>query len=232
MKYLFIVLLSHFVFIALAQDLSYVLVEREKLSVLQSELASAEVLDDIHPDYKGEWVEKYISTEIKVINNGTIKSVKGENTILSQAQKKLISNAEVGSELMIVVHYIPKNSLKNNTPKEMHYSYQILPATLAEFPGGYEGFDLFVNQNITTKLSPDLREKLKIAKIQFTISEDGSIDNVHFLEGTNDLELNSFLIDTICKMPFWAPAQDLYGNSTKQTLRFLISSTKNSCLLY
>ena len=216
----------------LAQEMYHAFVDRDLLSVSQSELQSAANLAEIHERYPEDWVDSYLDTKIQVTEDGQATSAMGNDGNLTPEQKQLIKQAKVGSELKLYVKYMPKNNLKNNTKKEMDFSYNILPAQLPEFNGGEDARQAYVDQAIISKLTPAQKEKLDLARVQFTITPDGSIHNPHILESSGDEDIDQLLLQAFEGMPAWLPARKIDGSPIDHAIKFFISKTYKNCLIY
>ncbi len=215
-----------------AQDMSYLFLDKEVMAVPQPALQEASTLQEIHPRYKADWVESYIATEITLLENGISVSASGTDGRISAAQKSLLQQAAVGSKVFVWVKYMPQNTLKHNTAQEMDYTFEVIPAVLAEFTGAEAGRNAYIENHIIAKLDAAQKALLKIAKMDFTVAADGSIASVHLTEGSGNEAIDAILMQGIREMPQWKPAQILDGTPVAQTLKFFISNSKGNCLMY
>jgi hypothetical protein len=215
-----------------AQDMSFLFVEKDVMGVMQNTMQDANALMDIHPGYKAAWVASYIATEITLVENGTSTTATGVDGNINAAQKSLLKNAAAGSKVIVRVKYMPDNTLKHNTEQEMDYTYVVIPAVLAEFPGGTAARNAYIDQHIIAKLDAEQKNQLKIAKFTFSVAADGSIAEVQTLEGSGNGQLDAILVQGIREMPKWKPAQKSDGTFVAQSMKFFISNSKGNCLMY
>lgn len=216
---------------AAAQDMLYFFEDRDMMSVSQSELQGATDLKDLHPRYRADWVATYISTKITITKNGTSVSATGVDGTLTKEQKDLLLHAAIGSDIAVGVKYLPQNNLRHNTPKEMNYTFDLVPAVSAAFPGGESQMNAYIDQAIINKLSPTQKENTNAEKITFTVLADGSITAVRMPESSDDAALDALLLAAITAMPQWTPAQNLAGQAVPQSIDFYISNSRSTCLL-
>lgn len=84
------------------------------------------------------------------------------------------------------------------------FSFSQSRDTDAEFPGGYNEFMKFIQENI--EIPAEYSGSGKVA-VRFRISETGEVKNVQLRRGIEDcLKCNESAIKTIEKMPNWKPA--------------------------
>lgn len=214
------------------QNVFYVFIDRPALSVSQSELKEAETFDDIHSRFRDEWVAEYLSTEIAVSNDGQTAAVPGEDDQVTTAQKKLLLKAPVGASLTVSAQYIPKNNLKDNPPREMDFTYEVVPAVSATFKGGETASDQYLQQSLFSKLDTTQENQLKIARAEFDVLEDGSIANIELTESCEDSKIDKLILQSLRNMPNWIPAKQVDGKAVNQRIKVVLSNTMGNCLIY
>jgi hypothetical protein len=218
-------------FLVCAQDVMYSYIEKDEFDVQEFVFHEAEYLSDLHERYTGDWVEEYISTEIKYTVKGQTISAKGENNSLSSSQKGMLNSIEANGTIEVIVNYLPKNSLSSNSPKSMDYTFNIIPNTIPQFEGGEESFTAYIETNFVSKLDTSEINQLKFSVVGLTISEEGKIEDIQMEESTGNIELDARLSQVICDMPQWNPAVTSKGKSVPYNLKFYITNVTNSCMI-
>ena len=138
-----------------AQDLYFTFVDREKLSVSQSELQAAVNIADIHELYPEDWVSDFLQTTISIIGPDGLSEVSGSGPSLSKAQKSLLQSAKVGSSVKVSTKYIPNNTLKEKMVRQMDYTYDVVPFSSAYFKGGEEERTGYFNKAFKSALTQE-----------------------------------------------------------------------------
>jgi hypothetical protein len=212
-----------------SQDLYYSFLEKEEFEVREDRIREANLLSDLHHRYTSEWVDEYISTEIIYTYQEEEISVKGKNNELTSSQKELLSNPQVGASIEVIVEYLPKNNLKNNTAKTMDMEIHVIPQDTPMFQGGEDGFNKYVETNFVSKLDTNEINKLGFSVVQLEITDEGKTDNVYLVEGTGNIELDAKLTSLLCDMPKWTPATKSNGETVDYAMKFYITNVTQSC---
>ncbi len=212
-----------------AQDLYFSFFEKEEFEINEHILREANSITDLHHRHSDDWIDSYISTEIIYQFNNQVISEKGKNNTLSTSQKELIKNAVVGSSIKVVIDYMPKNTLKNNTPKQADFKIKVIPENLPLFEGGEEGFKSYFEKNFISKLDTSELTKLSFSVVSLDINSSGKTDNVYLNEGTGNIELDAKLSQVLCNMPTWEPASKSNGEIVDYALKFYITNVNQSC---
>jgi len=211
------------------------------ISVSKTQLAEANTLQDLknnynhlHLEYKPTWVEKYISVEIQVCQDGELKKATGTNDQLTKEQKDLLANADAEKEIQVNINYWPKNNLVHNESKTINFSLSINPENSATYPGGTNALNQFLEENAIGKIPANSFQNYDLAAIKFNISPSGLIDQAsifgaEYQAGKFDA-INQQLLAAIRKMPRWQPATYADGTQTSQAFVLAVGSKEN-CIL-
>jgi len=205
------------------------------LSISQDELKEIQTLENLNRYYNSEWVREYMNVTISAHHNNSLKKAKSKSLLLTEEQKDLIKKADVNSEISVYIKYIPENTLVENDPKEISYSFTVDPDQDAMFPGGEKKMKAYIKKNITDKLSKDRFDEYGMSVIQFSINEDGEVVDAHIYDSsaytkTEDKKRDDILLEAICQMPTWQAAQ--YKNGLKVRQNFILSAgDQRSCVL-
>ena len=197
------------------------------ISISKEELALANTLDDLNEKYKSEWVREYLSVEIMTIENGKKRITAGKNETLNAEQKKAMRMADSDKDIYVGINYIPENTLKDNPPRMEDFKFSINPDTEASFPGGEPQLSQYFIDKVMGHIPNDFFTGYKLTAFKFTINEEGHITNSHMFWSSEDEKIDALILDAICSMPDWRPAEYSDGTKVKQEFVFTIGNMKN-----
>ncbi len=201
------------------------------VSISKEKFLEAQTLLDINRRYPSDWVREYKSVEISTIANGQVVKASSKNDQLSSEQKSIILSADADAEIIATIKYLPENNLKNNDIKEFDFSFWINPDKEASFKGGEEQLYAYLKQTTLDNIPENSFEGYAVTIINFTIDPTGNIiDPVIFQKSEND-DIDALLLETICNMPQWSPAEYANGLKVKQEMTFIVGNMEN-CMLY
>jgi len=201
------------------------------LSMTNEKLAEAQTLNDLNHFYRPSWVKEYYSVEILTTHQGKIKKSLGKNDIITPEQKESMTMADAGSDITVNVHYLPQNTLKQNDPKEMNFSFKVVPSE-AIFASGEQQMKKYLEKNAIDKISIDKFQKhnYNLVAVKFTVNEEGKIINPQIVESSKDENVDTLLIQTISNMPNWKPSE--YPNGTKVKQDYMLTfGDHRSCVV-
>ncbi len=187
------------------------------ISITNEKLDEAQTLNDLNHFYKSSWVKKFYSVEILTSHNGKIKKTVSKNDNITSEQKESMRTIDAGSEITVNVHYLPDNTLKQNDPKEMNFSFKVAPSE-ATFVGGEQQLKNYLEKNAIDKISIDnfLKHNYNLVAVKFTVNEDGKITDSEIVESSKDKNVDALLLQTISNMPNWKPSEYPNGKKVKQ----------------
>ena len=234
---LIVSILACFIFLqfCLAQELSFQVNRVDPyISVSENQLIEAQTLKDLNEKYPSSWVSQYISVEVGVSHKGKTRKATNKTDRLSQAQKDLLKMADTGTDIVINVFYLPKNTLKNNEPKKMNFTVAVNPDKDAQFPDGLEQLNKYLKENAIDNIPDDSFKNYDLMAIQFTVDEDGQIGNPHVFESVyqtyQNEKVEKILLAAVQEMPRWEPAEFENGTKVKQDF-VLVVGNQESCLV-
>jgi len=205
------------------------------LIISKEKLDSAHTLLDLNKYYEADWVKAYESVETSVYQNGILKKTISKDINLTEEQKEFLAAADKGRSIEIKVHYLPKNTLKDNPIKEINFSFNVYPQIEAEFPGGQEKLNAYLKANAIDKLPTSSLDEEDLTAIYFTITEEGKVVDVEIYDTTKfnrpvEKKIHNILVEAICNMPDWSPATYSTGAKEKQSFILTVGNHK-SCIL-
>ncbi len=199
-------------------------------SITKEKLVAAHTLIDLNKHYKPAWVRSYISVELSTSQNGKIKKSVSENDTLSQAQKEDLKLADVNTIIGIKVNYIPENTLKQNDPKEFNFTFTVDPDREATYASGKQQLQKYLKDNAIDKISKSQFRQHHATALKFAINEDGQVVDAQVFESSKDEEVDTILLEAICNMPNWKPAEYANGLRVKQEFALTVGDHK-SCVM-
>ncbi len=206
-----------------AQDLKYELNAKHINPIKKDQLAAAKVMSDIILGYPKSWILGYVSVEVSGVCNGKPVSAKGTNEKLSKAQQTILNNADLGSNISITIEYKCKNAITGEPEiSNMHYKTTYTPDVEAQYVNTSKTMMDYLNDNIITKIPEEISKQLKSAIVNFTINEEGKIDNAKISRTSGDVSTDNLLLEAINNMPNWKPAENSNGVKVKQNFEFIL----------
>lgn len=197
-----------------AQDLKFDVHTTYLRSIDKESLIVAKEISDICPGYATRWIKDIQSIELTSTTNGKLSKANGLSTVFTEEQKNLISNAEIGTELVIDVNYNYLNpATEIPSLNTMHYTVSVIPEVEAEYVGGYADLYEYLREKAIKKIKT---QDLQAARIRFEINESGMVSNVKVFSTSGDQKVDKILVNALQKMPNWKAAIGKNGKKVKQ----------------
>ena len=209
----------------------YISISKEKLKEANTISDFKNEVNNLNLEYKPSWVKEYISVEILTSHKGKIKKAISKNDILSQAQKNNMHMADVGTDISVKIQYLPENTLTHNDIKEINFTFTVNPENEAKYLGGQQQLTQYLKEKAIDKIPDDIFKGYDLAAVKFTINEVGQIVDPHVFSSSNDEEIDKLLLETICNMPNWKPAEYTDGTKAKQEFVLTVGNMEN-CMIH
>lgn len=207
------------------QNLSYGVRGSYVRGVIKSKLNAATTLQEVSEGFPTNWLNDYVSTEIVSTSNGKKMKASGVNGTLTGEQKKILTSADLGAEVLINIRYKSKNSATDKTEiRSMSLSVTVVPDVEADFKGGHVQMKKYFKEMVVDKISSDLVTSLRQSMVKFTVNEDGDIINARLSMSTGDQDIDRLILESVNKMPKWIPAKNSGGVKVKQDFEFVMSN--------
>ncbi len=205
-------------------EINYEVYGSYRRAVKKEVLSEAKVIGDAIPGYPINWVTNYTSVEIVTTCNGKISKAIAANDILSNDQKNILSEVDLGADIVIDVKYKYKNpvtgQIENNT---IQTTVTATPYIEAEYVGGKLQLQNYFKDNGITKVGGKDPLKPIILLAKFTVTEDGEIINTKITKTSGDKGNDKKILEAINKMPNWNPAKNGKGLKVKQDFELSIN---------
>ncbi len=144
----------------------------------------------------------------------------GNNEALTVAQLKLLQAADYSTNFLIRVDYQEMN--KETGELEDNYAtphLTIVPEKQAEYSQGKDALKYYLKENSKEARVNVDPEKLQAAKLFFTVTKEGTIENVKLDRSSNYPLVDKKMIELISKAPgTWQAAENYKGEKVDQEL--------------
>lgn len=200
------------------------------LYIGKAELKEVQTLLDLNRHYKASWIREYIEVEVVTVQDGKLRKAVGGNERFTQQQKDLMLSADVHEDIVVNVQYIPENTLKHNDAKDLSFAVSISPEKVAAFPGGEVELLRYLKEQAIDKIPDGTFKGYALTAVQFTVDEEGRIIDAQTYWPTEDEAVDKLLLETICNMPNWKPAEYANGLKVKQDLALTVGNME-SCVV-
>ena len=184
------------------------------MAVAEPVLRTAEDVADLQLRFPSDWVRTYRSVELTTQEAGGRIVTTSGTAALSPEQRAALRTHDVATPVQVAVTYIPENDLRDNPPRTYTFSSAVAPANTPVFPGGEAALQAYLQTEILEHLPAATFERYQLAAVQFTIDEEGCIQNVELVESTENPEVDQRLLATVRNMPAWKPATYTSGKAT------------------
>lgn len=198
-----------------------------ELPITQEKIRHAQSLGDLIENFPSNWITKYKSVAI----SGTSKPEFSKSELLTEKQKTMLQNMELGNDINIKVNYQYKDPSADDSIQEnlMQLKLTITPDKEAEYIGGTSDLIAYLNGEITEQLSNHIPYKIDNSKLTFTINEAGKLMNIRLSNSTGYLGTDELLINALTNAPAWRPAESATGKKVNQDFILYIYNSMSGC---
>ncbi len=211
-----------------APELYYEVHAGASRSVIKEKLNEARFFRDFIPGYPVNWIDEYVSAEIKATCSGKVMKAVSENDVLNTEQKNILHSADLATNIDIKIKYKYKNSANDNVEiGTINISATVvneLPEIEAEYVGGYPQMAKYLKENAIDEISETTLKHFQQGAVIFTINEEGEIVNAKISRSSGDPKTDKLLLEAVNKMPKWKPAKNSKGIKVKQVFKFSVGN--------
>jgi hypothetical protein len=201
-------------------DFDYDVNSRYMATITKDKLFKATSVLDIVPQ-NAEWQNIPFETVAVAVlqNDNEIREI-GTDKELNVAQINLLKSTDYSTDFYI------RGRGKNNHPKtgkieDYVYYLTIVPEKEAEYTIGNDAFIAYLKENSKEQIKYVEESLLRPGKIQFTITKEGTIENVELISTSGYFNIDSMMIELISNSPGkWKPAENSVGEKVNQKLVF------------
>ena len=192
-------------------------------TITEQKVQQAQDLSDLNEDYASIWIneEHYIAVHLSLTTEADSITHTSNNTKLTEAQKALLSKAEIQDRVTVTVEYWNENAAtKQKEKRTMKFSRHIESAQRAQFPGGIDAMDNYIEKNLIQEIR-QVTDLYPSARVAFWINEDGQITELDY-EMESRPEVNAIIRKALLNSPQWIPAKNKEGQNITDKLYFLL----------
>jgi hypothetical protein len=192
--------------------------------IKKSDLDSIRSFNDIIGQEHANRIVEYKWVTVVLIIDDKESNVRefGTSDILTEAQLKLLHSFDYSTNLMIAADYQGKNK-ETGALEDTHWTpyLTIVPEKQAEYSKGKDALMEYLKES--SKASREIAnvdpEKLQPAKLYFTVTKKGTIENIKLDRTSNYPLVDEAMIELIKNAPNkWIPAENSEGEKVNQEL--------------
>lgn len=204
------------------------------LVISPTDLTNAQSISDLNHRFESSWIREYIRVEVVATHAGKASSSFGIDSLLTVAQKQLMDRADTGSQINVIIKYMPENTLSQNDPKQLDFSFVVAPVKEAEYQGGQAELYRYIREYGISQIASNTFVDYDLTSITFTINETGEVTNARVYgqeyKSSPDDSVDALLLEVIKKMPCWIPAT--YEDGTLASQNFVLNvGNMNNCMI-
>ena len=185
---------------------------------LNNTLSINQFLDDMQLDK----ISSIESIEVIVIENEqeSDKRIKTVSNEFNQAQINLLKSFNYSEGFKLSINYKEKHFGTENLFDAASTPHNtVVPEIQAEYIYGKKALINFFEENTKQVTANIPEDKLRAAKLYFTITKNGTITNVHLDRSSGFPEIDNLMTQLIFETPGgWIPATDAAGENVDQEL--------------
>lgn len=158
----------------------------------------------------------YISVEIVAICNGKKVSSVGLSDKLTNAQRSVLSKADIGSDIIVKVkfkHRAHSRFVANSNIIEGYLPIKVVPFVEAEFLSGTKLVEDYLMEKIDKINDP---KNTQPPVLKFVVNEEGKVINAKMEQTSKSSKIDKILLEATTNMPKWKPAKNSKGVTVKQ----------------
>jgi len=197
------------------------------LSVSNEQLKAANNIAEFNRHFKPSWIRSYESVTVFTTIQGKLQQSVSNSDVLTPAQKDNLNRADAGTEISVVVRYLPENTLQHNDIQEFDFKFSVNPDYEASFAGGSEALMQYLQETAIESIPANLFQGLDMAAVKFTVSQTGDIVDASIFQPTKSAEMDQILLEAIRQMPTWKPATYADGTTVQQEFALTLGNMEN-----
>ena len=192
-------------------------------SITKERLNQVETLSDIHDAYPASWITNYGVVKIQTVTAGDTTTMLSRSEVLTEEQKQMLFSAEAGSDISVdVTHYYSNPVTGVLETRNVQFSYSVIPEIEAVFADGEEAMVAYFTRKAIQKIPETLFANGQQAVVEFTINEDGQVNQALMDKSSGHPDTDALLLRTVSHMPKWVPAKNAEGAPVPQKFLLIV----------
>lgn len=190
--------------------------------IKKTDLDKVRSFDDFIGEEHAQRIVSYSSVSVIILNGQEKTDIRetGNSGILTPAQIKLLQSSDYSTNILVSAYYQEKNP-ETGQVEEQHWTpyLTIIPEVQASYAGGMDKLKkILKDQSAGARKGVD-PEKLRPAKLFFTVTKNGKIENVQLDRTSGYPRVDKAMIELISTtQKDWKPAQNTKGEKVDQEL--------------
>jgi hypothetical protein len=191
--------------------------------ITKTEILKSTSIKDFFPEEHVQRIISYGEVSLVLVKHEKQSDEReySEGSTLSDVQRKILLSAEYSTSFNIRAvckHHNPETGIIENSVYNPHFT--IVPEKQAEYINGKETLLNYLKENSKKeKEVAHSQEKLRPAKIYFTVTKNGKITNVILGNHSGYKIIDTKMIELISNIPGkWQPAENVKGEKVDQEL--------------
>jgi len=190
--------------------------------IKKEDLDNLRSFSDIIGKEHAQRIVSYRSMSVTFLANDRPTGIKetGNDGVFTAAQIKLLQSAAYSTNILIRADYQEKNIETGQIEASSWTPYlTIVPEKQAEYINGKDALKKYLKENSEKSRVNVQADKLQPAKLYFTVSKEGMIENVRLDRTSNFPAVDKTMIELITNAPGkWIPAENSKGEKVDQEL--------------
>ena len=192
--------------------------------IKKSDVDKARSINDFYDEEHMQSIVSIKSVSVILIINDKQSDIRetGYSEELTSAQLKLLQSSDYSTNFIIRTDYRKRNKETGRIENSYSTPYlTVVPEKQAEYVNGKDALMKFLINNSKEAIARAFvdEDKLQPAKLFFTVTKNGTIENVHLDRSSNYPSVDKFMIELIKKLPAeWKPAENHKGEKVDQQL--------------
>lgn len=191
-------------------------------SVTKEELNNARFFQYYIGRDHAQRIVSYKSLSVIIIKNDELTDIRKTvfSNELNAAQLEFMQSFDYSTNFMIRADYVEKNKESGKIEESSWTPYlTLVPKKQAAYATGKDALKKFLKEECKDQLADVDPEKLKPAKLYFTVTKNGAIENVKLDRPSGYPEVDKRMIELISKTHGkWEPAENANGEKVDQEL--------------
>ncbi|MFC4723593.1 energy transducer TonB [Geojedonia litorea] len=201
-------------------DFVYDVNSRFMTTITKEKLLKAKSVLDIVPK-EAKWDKLSVETVVVAVLKDAEEIIEiGNEMQLNTAQMNLLKSVDYSSNIYIKTRAI-NNNYKNKSIEDFAYYITIVPEKETAYNDGHAIFMAYLKEKSRSLITHLNEDQLQAGKIVFTITKNGTIENVQLESSSGYKSIDTKMIEIIKNAPgTWTPAENAKGEKVNQTLVF------------
>ena len=204
------------------EDLVYNIDTRFIHKVTLNDLKKATSIIDIVPEEASKPLVHYGANKLGLILDRAEHVERGNGNEFNQYQLELLDKVDYSSDIYVNARCkITSNHLNELANYDLVYYMTIIPEKQAEYSLGKEALIQEIKNKTKSKVAQIKKNRLEPGRVRFTITPEGSVENVKLGSTSGYAEVDELLIEIFNSLDNqWNPAINAQGEKVSQELVF------------